>query len=144
MYLGEPRGLADFDKQERRHGCAECGPGLGRQLLSGLSGSISLILAALLPLRSGLVLSPRSTCARASLPLALGLNPVWMADHGFASLETSDLIMASPNYKISKDRATKCLSQIIGFNSTAGKKCCLNQGNHRRKLQWSILHIVRL
>lgn len=73
MYLGESRGLADLHTQERRHG------------LLGLSGNICLILAALL-LRSGIVLSPRSSCSKASLLLALAFNPVRMADCGFASL----------------------------------------------------------
>lgn len=56
-----------------------------------------------------------------------------MADHGFALLELGDL-MASLKYKISEDRASKYLSQVIGFNITAGKKCFLNQMNFRRKL----------
>jgi len=56
-----------------------------------------------------------------------------MADHGFALFDLGDLI-ASLNYNISEDRASKYLSEIIGLNITAGHKCCLNQMNFRRKL----------
>lgn len=101
-------------------------------LCTGQAAAFRGCLAALIPFRSGLRPSPRS-CAKTALLLTTGRNPVCMSVHGFALLELGDL-MASVNYKISEDRATKSLSQIIGLNNTTGQKCCLNQMNFSRKL----------
>lgn len=99
-----------------------------------LFGGICLSLTALLFSKQDLAQSSGSSWAKTAVLLIMWCNYVSMADPGFALLELGDL-MASLKYKISEDRASKYLSQIIGFNITAGQKCFLNQMNFRRKFK---------